>query len=161
MARLPSPLCNALLILALVPLACASAPSAFNGLPTPYTTIEGDSLFKLAAESDLAVDIVRELNSHVTLPVDVNASMPVGLALSLPGKPAVPPCATTVRISSHADVDALAAAYQLNITAKQAVNYQMVCLNHSLLHIFQSYFGHTGRSAWQRAPCPQCHPAVR
>lgn len=119
------------LMLALLALAAtcnAHEANAFSGLPMPYTTVEGDSLFKLAAESEVAVDMLREVNSRVTLPMDVNASLPIGLALSLPGKPAVPPLATTVDITSHVDVDAIATAYQLNVAAIKAAN-NMVCLS--------------------------------
>ena len=86
----------------------------FGGLPKPYTSVSGDTLYELAAEYDLPVSTLREINSKVALPDDVNATLPSGLALSLPGQAAVPPLPTTVLVTSRTDVLALAAAYQLD-----------------------------------------------
>lgn len=100
---------------------------SFHGLPHPYTTVDGDSIYALAVEFDMPISVVYDINSHVALPTDVNASLPCGLALTLSGSPAVPPLSTTVSVNSRADVLAIATAYGLldSLWAKR----QTVCAN--------------------------------
>lgn len=86
--------------------------------------MEGVSLSTLSRECGLPVSTFRELNSNLALPTDDNEVLPHGLALSVPGRAAVPPLTTTV-LTTYAEVLALAAAYQLDMTSLHAANNQV------------------------------------
>lgn len=99
----------------------------FGGLPAPYLTTDGDTIATLCTTFGIDTDALRSANVKVSLPLNESVTVPAGVALTLPGLPAVPPMPTTITVKSLDEAMAFAKAYQVDLEDLEDANKEVLC----------------------------------